>query len=299
MHLFYWYILLTLIMEIGIIIVLSRILKKQLPSMAGMVLSMTYAMTISLIVGLTFGVMYQGDLFSSTIISLFLGMVAGILAGVGLGLLTSIEGAMSGLMGGMMGAMLGEMISIKDVFFLLILLLTISVCSLLLFFVFSQSNQNQSMFNKSWYLKPFFAILGISAYLILGFQLSQGAVNPSADQGHQHHATGTKEPKIISVQAVNNAYTPSSFVAKVGEEIILQLNNMDGVEHDIEIKGLSVNTMESGHHHLKGPLHLHALANSQNEIRFTPLEAGDFEFYCTVPGHKEAGMVGKVIVTNK
>ena len=299
MHVFYWYILLTLIMEIGIILVLSRIFKKRLPSMAGMILSMTYAMTISLIVGLTFGVMYQGDLFSSTIIALFLGMVAGILAGVGLGLLTSIEGAMSGLMGGMMGAMLGEMISTKDVFFLIILLLTISVCSLLLFFVFCQSNQDQNKFNKSWYLKPLFSMVGISAYLILGFQLSQGAVKPSADHGHQHRATGTKDPKVVSVQAVNNAYTPASFVAKVGEEIILQLNNMDGVEHDIEIKGLSVKTMESSHHNLKGPLHLHALANSKNEIRFTPLEIGEYEFYCTVPGHKKAGMVGKVIVTNK
>lgn len=65
MHVFYLYILLILIMEIGITLVLSRILKKQLPSMAGMVLSMTYAMTISLIVRLTFGMMYQGGLSSS------------------------------------------------------------------------------------------------------------------------------------------------------------------------------------------------------------------------------------------
>jgi len=36
--------------------------------------------------------------------------------------------------------------------------------------------------------------------------------------------------------------------------------------------------MESSHHHLTGALHLHALANSQNEIRFTPLEAGNLEF---------------------
>lgn len=32
------------------------------------------------------------------------------------------------------------------------------------------------------------------------------------------------------------------------------------------------------------------------KMRFTPMEAGEYEFYCSVEGHREAGMKGKLIV---
>jgi uncharacterized cupredoxin-like copper-binding protein len=31
-------------------------------------------------------------------------------------------------------------------------------------------------------------------------------------------------------------------------------------------------------------------------LEFTPTKPGTYEFICTVPGHKEAGMVGALIV---
>jgi plastocyanin len=38
--------------------------------------------------------------------------------------------------------------------------------------------------------------------------------------------------------------------------------------------------------------YLHGLPKSQSEFKFVPLESGIYEFYCTIPGHKEAGMKG-------
>ena len=32
-------------------------------------------------------------------------------------------------------------------------------------------------------------------------------------------------------------------------------------------------------------------------VLFTPTQIGEYEFECTIPGHKEAGMVGRVTVT--
>ncbi|MFP3361613.1 plastocyanin/azurin family copper-binding protein, partial [Planococcus sp. SIMBA_143] len=42
--------------------------------------------------------------------------------------------------------------------------------------------------------------------------------------------------------------------------------------------------------------HLHAQANSSNQLEFLPTEKGVYEFFCTVPGHKENGMTGTLIV---
>ncbi len=55
--------------------------------------------------------------------------------------------------------------------------------------------------------------------------------------------------------------------------------------------------MESGHKHGDDfSLHVSADAGQSNKLVFTPSEAGEYEIYCSVEGHKEAGMVGKIIV---
>ncbi len=39
-----------------------------------------------------------------------------------------------------------------------------------------------------------------------------------------------------------------------------------------------------------------ALMGQTNTIEFTPTKPGTYEFFCTVAGHKEAGMVGTLVV---
>lgn len=43
-------------------------------------------------------------------------------------------------------------------------------------------------------------------------------------------------------------------------------------------------------------LHIAADANTQAIIEFTPEEPGEYTFYCTVEGHRQAGMEGTLIV---
>lgn len=52
-----------------------------------------------------------------------------------------------------------------------------------------------------------------------------------------------------------------------------------------------------GGHHDDGVIAAHAEPGTTATVLFTPTEAGVFEFACTIPGHKEAGMVGKLVVT--
>ena len=43
-------------------------------------------------------------------------------------------------------------------------------------------------------------------------------------------------------------------------------------------------------------LAMHTGANEISSIVFMAMEKGTYEFYCTITGHKEAGMVGTLVV---
>lgn len=81
----------------------------------------------------------------------------------------------------------------------------------------------------------------------------------------------------------------------------ITLNNTDAVEHDIVIKGITAKgvktgTKAHGHGGSKDPVFAHAEAGKTDWVSFTPTREGSYDFYCTVPGHKDAGMTGKIIV---
>lgn len=72
------------------------------------------------------------------------------------------------------------------------------------------------------------------------------------------------------------------------------------IRHDLKIKNFPTeeNKIAEKHegHSIKNPnLYLHAPAEEQTELAYTPTQTGTYEFYCTVPGHKEKGMVGLII----
>ncbi|MDQ4075473.1 MAG: copper-containing nitrite reductase [Chloroflexota bacterium] len=69
-----------------------------------------------------------------------------------------------------------------------------------------------------------------------------------------------------------------------GAEVEITLVNGDGVQHDLMIDAFGVATaqfMEKG---------------TSETITFIADQDGTFEYICSVPGHKQAGMVGKLIV---
>jgi plastocyanin len=70
--------------------------------------------------------------------------------------------------------------------------------------------------------------------------------------------------------------------ARVGETVALRLDNLDAFGHSFDIDELDV--------HAPMPGSETALA------LFRPTESGTYTFYCGVPGHRAAGMVGTLVV---
>ena len=99
-------------------------------------------------------------------------------------------------------------------------------------------------------------------------------------------------------------FDQSVIEVRAGEAVKLTLVNDGMAEHDIEITDLiaeHVEQMGADHGDVAGDHHAdtvaaHAMAGTMSSVMFTPTVAGEYEFICTLPGHKELGMVGTLIV---
>lgn len=80
------------------------------------------------------------------------------------------------------------------------------------------------------------------------------------------------------------SFTPSALSAKSGEPITIKLENKGTMEHDFTIEG---------HEDAKV---VAKMPGSTVTGRVT-LPAGTCTVYCSVPGHRESGMVGTLTVT--
>ncbi len=111
----------------------------------------------------------------------------------------------------------------------------------------------------------------------------------------------------LRVTAKEFAFAPAQLTVTSAQPVELTLQNTGTVEHDwsvqeIELAGNPTATQETGGGHMIGDLHdapkLHVAAGpgAQGKLTFTPSKAGTYEFFCSVVGHKEAGMVGTLTV---
>lgn len=275
--------------------------------MAGMALTMAIGMNVGLTSGVFLGLLFKGDLYYSTILSILIGVIGGIACGISLGILPTIEGIMAGLMGGMMGAMLGEMIQQNQAITLVNVFLTLSVGSLLLFQILSQEDEAKT--SQKWLFKPVLTFAIMAGYLLFGVQLDKNFVfsknmPPAANNEHNHENSSKNRSKelTINVHPSHYSYDPQEIILEKNKPVSVILKNHDSIDHDIEIREIPLEKQgenEDHHHtdsHGEADFHLHANAKKQTKVTFIPLKEGTYSFYCTIPGHKENGMTGVLIV---
>ena len=87
---------------------------------------------------------------------------------------------------------------------------------------------------------------------------------------------------LPALMAQGFAFNQTEMRAKAGAVVALRLDNLDSFDHQFDIDELDV--------------HAPVSAGKQAIALFTPARPGTYSFYCSVPGHREAGMVGTLIV---
>lgn len=74
-------------------------------------------------------------------------------------------------------------------------------------------------------------------------------------------------------------------IATPGDVVKITLINGDGMQHDVVIDEFNVRSA------------LLSLLDERESITFTVTQTGEFVYYCSVPGHRQAGMWGKLVVS--
>ncbi len=117
---------------------------------------------------------------------------------------------------------------------------------------------------------------GISALWLLA--LIPGPLALYAPPG----STAVVSPGVpLTMEAFSMGFTPSTLIAKTGMPVVLNITNAD-INHAFDIDEFNV--------------HLVIAGGKTGRVMFTPDRAGTFEIYCSVPGHREAGMTATLVV---
>lgn len=115
----------------------------------------------------------------------------------------------------------------------------------------------------------------------------------------------------VTVVATEFRLEPAVLTVPAGRPVRLTFANRGAVEHDWEAHGLTATDVrvisappnipqrlgdEVNQKAARGIPHPMAGPGQQMVIEFTPTTPGTYDIVCEVPGHKEAGMVGKLVV---
>lgn len=122
--------------------------------------------------------------------------------------------------------------------------------------------------------------------------LAAAGCSGSASQG---------DPEVVEVSTTSMAFSLKEMTLDKGQPYKVVLTNSDSLLHDFSIDKIPAKVKaEHGDKHDMGgkkpDLHVSADAGKSGSVEFTPTKEGTYTFYCAVPGHKEAGMSGSLVI---
>jgi plastocyanin len=123
-------------------------------------------------------------------------------------------------------------------------------------------------------------MVGTLTIIEAGAAASPVAATPEAAPADEEAVAGDAEG--VELKTVDIAFEPKEFTIPAGTDVVVTITNEGALEHDFHVDDLGVAS--------------DLLGNGESTSVTINGEAGTYEFYCGVPGHKEAGMVGTLTI---
>ncbi|HEU0235642.1 MAG TPA: cupredoxin domain-containing protein [Candidatus Limnocylindrales bacterium] len=106
--------------------------------------------------------------------------------------------------------------------------------------------------------------------------------NVAAGAGSGGASVAEAPTRSALLASENTSFVESSIEMQPGEVLGLFIVNRDGFAHSFDIDALDI--------------HVQLPAHATTAVTVKPTAPGMLEYYCAVPGHREAGMVGSLTV---
>ncbi|MFA7248054.1 MAG: plastocyanin/azurin family copper-binding protein [Dehalococcoidia bacterium] len=109
---------------------------------------------------------------------------------------------------------------------------------------------------------------------------------------------GDGSSSAVTLQMQDIKYDKTALTATKGQTLTITLNNTGALDHDFTIDKIEGAAKFDGKDPKADNVAIKALlkAKASGKLEITPAAAGTYDFYCSVPGHKDAGMKGKLTV---
>jgi nitrite reductase (NO-forming) len=127
-----------------------------------------------------------------------------------------------------------------------------------------------------------FAAFGMVAMLLLGLLAGRLLSFPALGRVGTTATSGAPVASTVDVSASEFKFTPSQLQVAGPGEVTVILHNAGAVEHDFTIDGV--------------PGKAYARPGETSRATFKLAKAGTYTFFCSLPGHREAGMQGTLLV---
>ncbi len=124
-----------------------------------------------------------------------------------------------------------------------------------------------------------FFFLGILVFFWAGLVIA----DPLHLVTEEKHTVFIKPGVIVQMESYSMGFNPNVLVVEKGTQVVLNITNID-IMHAFDLDAFNV--------------HYVLFAGEPVEISFIPDRVGEFPFFCTIPGHTEAGMKGVMIVVD-
>ena len=121
--------------------------------------------------------------------------------------------------------------------------------------------------------------LGIAA---CGGDDDDGSAEPGTSADTTAGGGGGTTVKLMADPSGALKYDPDALTAPAGE-VTIEFTNESGMQHNVEVEGNGVEEVSD------------TISEGSTSLTLT-LEPGEYEFYCAVPGHREGGMEGTLVV---
>jgi nitrite reductase (NO-forming) len=124
---------------------------------------------------------------------------------------------------------------------------------------------------------------GLSLIVIAAFA-APALLSPAAPNVASSGTVAAPQPINIPISASEFKFSPTTIQAAVGQKVTLTLDNTGVVEHDVTISSIGLTVLAKPGQTASG--------------EFTIDKPGIFDFLCSIPGHKDAGMRGTLTIVD-